>query len=428
VGETYSIVTFGCRVNWADSLCLEEQLLARGACEAPLARADLVVVNTCSVTAGADQGARQTIRRIARENPAARVLVTGCYATRRPDELAALPNVVKVLRNGEKGRPLDLLDESGDRPADERFGGGEGPCGTPVAPGLAGRTAFTLRVQTGCEQRCSYCIIPTTRGPGRSLPLAEVVQQVRRIAGAGFKEVALTGVHLGSYGRDLTPAFSLERLLYALGELDLDVTFRISSLEPMDCTPAIVDLVASRGGRFAPHFHLPLQHASDRILARMRRPYTLGFYRRLLDSIAARLPHAAIGADLIAGFPGERDEDFAATVAYLPDSPLTHLHVFPYSERPGTSASSFAGKVEGAVVRQRGARLRALGATLARRFLDAQVGTSRPGLTLEDGTLVVTDNYLKLRIPAGCARNERVRVRVLGDGRAALEETPTARR
>jgi threonylcarbamoyladenosine tRNA methylthiotransferase MtaB len=267
-------------------------------------------------------------------------------------------------------------------------------------------------VQTGCEERCSYCIIPATRGRGRSVPIGAVISEVRRIADAGFKEIALTGVHLGSYGRDLAPPCALADLLRALAALPLDVTFRISSLEPMDCTPEIVDLVAESAGRFASHLHLPLQHASDRILALMQRPYTLEGYRRLVDGIVERLPHASIGSDVIVGFPGEADDDFEKNLDYLPRSPLSHLHVFPYSDRPGTVASGLPGKVEGPVVRERGARIRAIGAELSRRFRERQRGSVRPGLTLEDGTLVVTDNYLKVRIPAGRTRNERVWVTV----------------
>jgi threonylcarbamoyladenosine tRNA methylthiotransferase MtaB len=407
----YSIITFGCRVNQADSLRLEEDLRARGASESSPSDADVVIVNTCSVTASADQGARQTIRRIARSNPAARVIVTGCYATRSAD-VAALPNVVRVVRNDDKARLPDAVAEVWGAGTAGRFGDGDGACGAAIEPGVAGRTAFTLRVQTGCEQRCAFCIIPATRGAGQSASVHDVVAETRRIAAAGFKEVALTGVHLGSYGRDLSPQSSLLELLRALGDLDVDVTFRISSLEPMDCTPAIVALVAASGGRFAPHFHLPLQHASDRMLALMQRPYTLDYYRRLADSIIERLPHASIGSDMIAGFPGETDEDFAANLAYLPASPLTHLHVFPYSDRPGTAASAMRGKVDGAVVRERGAQLRAIGAALSARFRAAQSGTVRPGLTLEDGTLVVTDNYLKVRIAPGFPRNQRLSVRV----------------
>lgn len=423
----YSIVTFGCRVNQADSLRLEEDLRARGATETASSDADVVIVNTCSVTATADQGARQTIRRIARENPRAQIIATGCYATRCPDDLASLPGVIEVVGNDDKlalgGRVLRAgVLRPGATTADRD---GDGPCGSPIEPGVAGRTAFTLRVQTGCEERCAYCIIPSTRGASRSAPLASLVREVERIAAAGFKEIVLTGVHLGSYGRDLSPASSLIDLLLALGRVAGDVQFRISSLEPMDCTAEIVDLV-SESDRFLPHFHLPLQHASDRMLRAMRRPYTLDDYRCLVDSIHVRLPHASIGSDMIVGFPGETDQDFDANVDYLPASPLTHLHVFPYSDRPGTDASAMAGKVSGSVVRERGARLREIGSSLTRRFRDAQIDTVRPGLTLEDGTLVVTDNYLKVRIPAGLPRNKRVNVRLISRDTAVLAATRTS--
>jgi threonylcarbamoyladenosine tRNA methylthiotransferase MtaB len=421
----YSIVTFGCRVNQADSLRVEEDLRALGAVETPSRDADLVIVNTCSVTATADQGARQTIRRIARENPSAKIVATGCYATRCEGEVAALPGVVRVIRNDDK---LDLvralgLSPIGPSPVGPTFrsaahstddgpgGNGEGPCGSSIEPGVAGRTAFTIRAQTGCEEQCAYCIIPSTRGASRSRPVADLVREIARVADAGFKEVTLTGVHLGSYGRDLAPSSSLLALLRALDAMDGDVTFRISSLEPMDCTPDIVALVAE-SGRFLPHFHLPLQHASDRMLASMRRPYTLDEYRRLVGGIVSRLPHASIGSDMIVGFPGENGDDFAANLAYLPSSPLTHLHVFPYSDRPGTEASAMRDKVHGSVIRERGAALRGIGADLAARFRASQAGTVRPGLTLEDGTLVVTDNYLKVRIPPGTPRNTRVTVRI----------------
>ena len=421
----YSIVTFGCRVNHADSLRIEEDLRARGGVDAASRDADLVVVNTCSVTATADQGARQTIRRIARENPGAQIVATGCYATRCEDEVRSLPGVVRVVRNSEKLdfiRPSDIRlrpgaasecvgEFEGPPPSDRNE---DGPCGAPIEPGIAGRTAFTIRAQTGCEERCAYCIIPSTRGASRSVPIPALVSEVERVAAAGFKEVAIVGVHLGSYGRDLTPATSLLELLRALDGVRADVTYRISSLEPMDCTRGIVDLAAS-SGRFLPHFHLPLQHASDRMLAAMRRPYSLDCYRRLVDGIKARLPHVSIGSDIIVGFPGESDDNFAANLEYLPSSPLTHLHVFPYSDRPGTDASAMRGKVHGAVIRARALQLRDIGVGLSRRFRESQAGTIRPGLTLDDGTLVVTDNYLKVRIPPGRERNERVFLRISPD-------------
>lgn len=427
----YAVVTFGCRVNQADSIGFEEELRAAGAVAAAPADADLVIVNTCSVTATADQSARQTIRRVARENPHARIVVTGCYATRRPDEVARLPNVARVVPNDDKPRllPLIAVDVFPDRvggQADpdvffgtaERFGDGDGACGAAIEPGVAGRTAFTLRVQTGCNEPCSYCIIPSTRGGARSVPLDDVRREVSRVAAAGFKEIALTGVHLGSYGRDLTPSSSLIDLLRALdaassgGPLRPGLLFRVSSLEPMDCTREMVDLVATSTS-FAPHFHLPLQHASDRLLASMRRPYTLAQYAALVDGIRARMPCASIGSDIIVGFPGETDEDVAQLVSYLERSPLTHLHVFPYSDRPGTEASQMIGKVNGAAIRERARIVRDMGQRLTLAFRDAQVGTVHRALTLEDGSLVVTGNYQKLRIAPGRARNEWVRVRVL---------------
>ena len=419
----YAVVTFGCRVNQADSLGFEEELLAAGAVSTSPQDADLVVVNSCSVTATADQGTRQTIRRIARDNPNARIVVTGCYATRSPEEVGALPNVERVVFNDDKPRLIQLLGSvrlPPDLGAAVRLTAdttnADGPCGAVLEPGVAGRTAFTLRVQTGCAEPCSYCIIPTTRGTPRSVRLEEILGEVERVAAAGFKEIALTGVHLGSYGRDLQPRSSLIELLHALdsGRVRLQpdpVLFRISSLEPMDCSRDVIDLVAA-SGRFAPHFHLPLQHASDRVLAKMRRPYTLEYYASLVDDIRARIPNAAIGSDIIVGFPGETDEDFEQLADYLERSPLTHIHVFPYSDRPGTPASAMPGKVNGVVIRERGRRIRDIGQRLSARFHDAQVGREHRALTLEDGSLAVTGNYLKVRIPPGQPRNVWVRVRM----------------
>ena len=429
----YSVITFGCRVNQADSLGFEEHLRACGATAAAPDAADLVIVNTCSVTATADQGARQTIRRVARDNPDARIVVTGCYATRRPDELASLPNVAVIVCNDDKPNLIPLISAEcisssvrlqPDLTTANRFGDGDGSCGSSIEPGLAGRTAFTLRVQTGCAEPCAYCIIPATRGAPRSTTIDGVMREVDRVIASGFREVVLTGVHLGSYGRDLNPPASLIDLLRALDawarhSIRLkpdaaeapDMLFRISSLEPMDCSRAIVDLVASSDS-FAPHFHLPLQHASDPVLSAMRRPYTAAYYASLVDMIRTRIPHAAIGSDVIVGFPGESDADFDRLVSYLEGSPLTHVHVFPYSDRPGTAASAMGDWVHGCAIHERARRVRAIGRRLMDRFHGAQVGTTQRGLTLEDGTLVATGNYLKVRIPPGSPRNRWVRVRI----------------
>jgi threonylcarbamoyladenosine tRNA methylthiotransferase MtaB len=411
----YSIVTFGCRVNQADSLVIERDLLARGAVAARAEEADMVVVNTCSVTASADQAARQTIRRIVRGNPGARVVVTGCYATRRPEELGELPSVVRVVSNTDKDHLVTLLDGlldfdgSHGRSTADRFAEGDGPCGDQLAPGIAGRTALTLRVQTGCEERCSYCIIPTTRGRSRSREMTHVLADVDRAIAAGYKEIAITGVHLGSYGRDLDDGSSLTTLIALLADVRPEVLFRISSLEPMDCTPEVVDLVAA-SPRLAPHFHLPLQHASDGILLAMRRPYTAADYLRLVERIRAAIPHASIGSDVIVGFPGETSAQFDEMRRLLRDAPLSHLHVFPYSDRPGTEASAMPVKVDGAAIRDRGREVRAIGQEMIRRFRQSQAGTRRRALTLDDGRSAVTDNYIKVPLDEQHPRNQWVEV------------------
>lgn len=407
----YAIVTFGCRVNQADSLGFEAALLARGAQPVAAERADLVIVNTCSVTASADQGARQAVRRIARTNPSARIVMTGCYATRRQAEVAALPNVIRLIPNHDKERFSELIDSFGVSTA-SRYGDGHGSCGAALEPGVAGRTAFTLRVQTGCGQPCAYCIIPVTRGAPRSTPIDAILEDAAAAIDAGFREIAITGVHLGSYGRDLASPRRLFDLLEALADATpAHVRLRISSLEPMDCGQDTLDLVQRRPC-FAAHFHLPLQHASDAVLAGMKRPYTLPQFSELVDGIRRRMPRAAIGSDVIVGFPGERDCDFHELEAYLGRSPLSHVHVFPYSDRPGTTADGMADKVPGGTIRERARAIRAISAQLTARFRASQLGTVHRALALEDGTLALTDNYLKVRIPPGHRRNDWLSVRV----------------
>jgi threonylcarbamoyladenosine tRNA methylthiotransferase MtaB len=400
----YAVVTFGCRVNQADSLGVEAALSAAGATAVPSDQADVVLVNTCSVTASADQGARQTIRRIHRENPGARIVVTGCFASRAPGDVAALAGVTAIVPNTAKASLtatlLPLLDIT---PAD-------GPCGRPPGPGLMGRTAWTLRAQTGCDEPCSYCIIPKTRGTSRSRTLDDVLGELRRVLEAGYREVALTGVHLGAWGRDLEAPRTLVALLAALAAEPGAFRVRVSSLEPMDCTAEVLDVIAAHPERFAAHLHLPLQHAANDLLAAMRRPYTIERYAALVDSVRRRLPDAAIGSDLIVGFPGETDAQAETLAAYLETSPLTHLHVFPYSDRPGTEADALPGKVHGAVVKARAHRLREVSRRLATGFRASQTGRVRPALTIDDGRTAVTDNYLRVPVPPGRARNEWIDV------------------
>jgi threonylcarbamoyladenosine tRNA methylthiotransferase MtaB len=256
------------------------------------------------------------------------------------------------------------------------------------------------------------------------MPVDQVSQEVTRIALEGFKEASLTGVHIGSYGRDLIPRTSLLELLKRLDGHPSDVMFRVSSLEPMDCNKAIIDLVAS-SGRFAPHFHLPLQNASDQVLRAMKRPYSLDDYRRLVNMVRSRMPDAGIGSDLVVGFPGETLGDVEANLKYLPASPLTYLHVFPYSDRPGTEASRMAGKIDKKSIRERARTIRAIGSDLAAGFRLSQLGGVRSALTIDGGRVAVTDNYLKVQVPMGQPENQRVRVRITSSGEPVLGELIT---
>ena len=406
---------------------MQRDLRAGGGVPAASDSADVVVVNTCSVTAAADAASRRGIRRVARANPRAQIVATGCYATRKPDDLTRLPGVTRLVPNARKPEIAEIITPAvtSGRSDGDRHSGGD--CRPPVPleitpgvisaglrPGDRGRTAYPLNVQTGCDERCAYCIVPSTRGPGRSRGVAPVVDEVRRLAEAGFREVWLTGVHLGLYGRDLAPPCRLIDLLLALDReaAALDVGFRLSSLEPMDCGDEVIDLMAE-SPRLAPHLHLPLQHASDRVLAAMRRPYTAARFRAIVARARERMPDAAIGTDVIAGFPGETERDFSELESFLRETAPSYLHVFAYSDRPGTAAFDMPSKVPAPVVRQRAERLRGLARELGARFADGQVGKERAALTLDDGTMALTDNYLKLRIARGRARNERVRVRIV---------------
>jgi threonylcarbamoyladenosine tRNA methylthiotransferase MtaB len=397
----YSILTFGCRANQADSSDIERELRVLGGEETRIESADVVVVNTCSVTSTAEQAARQAIRRVGRLNPAAHIVATGCYATRAPLEIRSLTGV----------KPCFAIREA--------LAGFE-PCSAhhdPMpGPGTRGRTLHLLRVQTGCNAQCAYCIVPTTRGRSRSVPIDAVIERVGEAAAAGFKEMMITGVHLGCYGRDLDPARRLADLLRALAADGSGIRFRVSAVEPMDFDDDVIRAVAD-SRHFARQFHLPLQHASDRILSAMRRPYTVGRYELILEKLLDACPDAAVGTDLIVGFPGETEADFQACVDYLEGSPLAYVHVFPFSPRPGTAAALMDGRPRGQDVRRRVQRMRAIAEDLGGRFRARFVGSVRDGLTIEDGTVVLTDNYLRVRIPPGLPGNERVTVKIVGDGK-----------
>ncbi len=434
--KTFNVINFGCRATQADGAALEQAFLDRNlekSCE--WEDSDVVVINTCTVTNTADVEARQMIRRVHRENPKAKIVVTGCYAQRAPQDIARIEGVSCVVGNSHKdqlvpivmGRylessPFPILPEE----AHESANAADVFCSSIfesrelrsiAEPSGGGRTRAVLKVQDGCSYRCSYCIIPSVRGDSRSLPAEEVLRQARSLLGHGFKEITLTGIHLGGYGRDLRARRSLAQVVKQLLQEERLERLRLSSIEPLEFTDELIGLVAE-SPKIARHFHAPLQSGSDRILRLMRRPYLAEYYAGLVAKMRRWVPDAAIGADVMAGFPTETEGDHAATRGLLESAPMTYLHVFPYSRRPGTDSSRLKPEVRGDVVQQRAQELRDVAARKNREFRSRFVGKSLSVITLnradENGALqAVSSNYLKVEITAGSTSpNQLMDVRV----------------
>ena len=447
---TFYIEQFGCRATQADGAAIERQLLQRGCQSASeAAAADIVVVNTCTVTAAADAQARDAIRKLYAANPALRIIVTGCYAQRAPEELSALPGVVWVVGNSHKPEIPELVASISTNPgpfSSSRFVPVSALAGSPAQPSahphaniLAGdifeQTSFlaapvlggegnhsrpTLKIQDGCNSRCSFCVIPFVRGKSRSLPPSAVIREILRLCEAGYREIVLSGIYLGTYGRDLTPKVEFEDLLRLILDETTVERLRISSIEPLDVTRDLVQLFASTD-RLAQHFHMPLQSGSDNILAAMHRWYRAEHYARRVELIREHLPHAAIGADVIAGFPGETEADHSATLAFIESLPFTYLHVFSFSKRPGTKAAALPNQVSGAVIKRRARELRALGEKISAAFCKSQIGRSLRALTLRrdehddsSTTPALSTNYLRVRIEGMYSANLWFGVQVRG--------------
>src|SRR5713101_2274583 len=481
---TFHIQQFGCRATQADGAALERQLLERG-CVAvsEAAAADIVVLNTCTVTAAADAQARDAIRKIHIRNPAARLIVTGCYAQRAPEELAALPGVSWVVGNSHKPQIPQLIDSlpaaAPTEPA--KFANDFFPAAAlaepardfssaiatdsdstvpfssdstapfhsfvvaqlvaphlgkiltgdifdqseflsaPVLGGEGHHTRPTLKIQDGCDSRCSYCVIPFVRGKSRSLPADAVIQEIRQLSAAGYREIVLSGINLGTYGRDLSPRVEFEDLLRRILDETPVERLRISSIEPLDVTQDLVELFAGTD-RIAQHFHMPLQSASDRILAAMHRWYRAEHYACRVELIHERLPHAAIGADVITGFPGESEDDHAATLSFIERLPFTYLHVFSFSKRPGTKAASLSNEVPGATIKRRARELRALSEKKSAAFRQSQIGRTLRVLTLRadddsrsNTTPALSSNYLRVRMDGMFSANLWFDVQVAGE-------------
>jgi threonylcarbamoyladenosine tRNA methylthiotransferase MtaB len=471
----YYIENFGCRATQADGAALERQFEERGMFRASTpAQASVVVMNTCTVTAGADQDARAAIRRVRRQNPQAQIIVTGCYAQRAPEEIAALPGVTLVIGNSHKHQlaeivahsqtsdpgpqtpdpaffPLAMLStisaNSDQQPGTElsrrspgsevRSPGSEARTfvsdifahtellAAPVFDAANQRTRPNLKVQDGCDNRCSFCVIPFVRGQSRSLSIDRIVSEVNGLVESGYREVVISGINLGRWGRDLTgfrnPATDpsnvfrkpkpesrkpdLPSLIRAILRQTSLEKLRISSVEPMDWTDDLISLVAF-SPRVAKHAHVPMQSASDAVLRRMHRKYRPWHYREKIEKIRAAMPTAAIGADVMVGFPGETEAEFEATQRMIEDLPFTYLHVFTYSARPGTPAAAMPNQVPVHLARERNRILRELAAEKKLAFMRSFIGKDADAITLNvigtdaagEFTEALTDNYLKLHL------------------------------
>jgi threonylcarbamoyladenosine tRNA methylthiotransferase MtaB len=406
VSGRVAFATLGCRVNQADTQQLQAALEARGFSTVPFGTAaDVIVVNTCTVTARAEVSDRQAIRRARRSNPDARVVVTGCWAQTSAAEVAREPGVDLVVGNADKPR-LPALFEAILRtrrvPVRVEAGDLRGARLTLENPSRAlGRSRAFVKVQDGCQHRCAFCIVPRARGDSRSLPAERVADQVRALVAAGHVEITLTGVDLGHYGADLVPRTSLAALLRGLVEIPGVRWLRLSSMLPAYFTDDVLDVVTGAPA-IAPHFHIPLQSGSDRVLRAMRRPYTVAMYRSVVERLARAIADLGLGADVIAGFPAERADDADATRALIEALPFTYLHVFPYSDRPGTEAASRPAHVDRATIARRAERLRQLGAAKAAAFRSALVGRTEDVLVLETrdratgGLVGLTGNYVEV--------------------------------
>jgi threonylcarbamoyladenosine tRNA methylthiotransferase MtaB len=402
------ITTLGCKVNQFESAAFKTGFEERGLTIVPRDEdADLIVINTCAVTAGAGAQSRQTIRQALRHNSSAEIIITGCYAEIAAKELSREKELqgrsYSLIGNSKKDSLVTgaLNKKSGTH---ETIMGSISEaseiCRLPVRR-FGERSRAYLRVQDGCESFCTYCIVPYTRGPSRSLPVGEVIEQAKIFTEEGHKEIVLTGIHLGYYGKDLPGTDNLLSLLDKLTIATPETSYRISSLEPLEINKSLLSLMQERKN-IQPHLHIPLQSGSDEILARMNRRYTIDQFRDVIHLCHESLPDAAIGIDILAGFPGETDSHFSDARDFLQSLYFTYLHVFPYSIRPGTEAANFKEQIQKNIKDARVLQLRTLSDKKKNEFYQSQLNKIRPvlveGQRDNDGMLKgFTDNYIAVR-------------------------------
>jgi threonylcarbamoyladenosine tRNA methylthiotransferase MtaB len=393
-----AFTTLGCKINQFETDALRQDFNNCGSTIVPFeAEADVYIVNTCSVTAKSDTQCRQTIRSVIRRVPGAKVVVTGCYASTRPDELAKIPGVDLVIDNREKvGIPQRIIASFGSLRRNDTTAAGH----AAVKP-VSERTRGFLKIQDGCNNHCSYCIVPLARGASRSTPCSEVIASFDHLVQNGCPEIVLSGIHIGSYGSDLSDKTDLTSLLKILLAKRGEARLRLSSIEPNEITD---EMIAMIGYGLCRHLHIPVQSGDDMILKSMKRRYSAALYVDLLEKIAKRVPGIALGADIMVGYPGEGDCEFRNTMQLIERSPLTHLHVFSYSPRPGTSAADMKNQVPDHVKKDRNEELRLLGIKKNREFTTNQVGSVLEAVlencqNLDTGTLSgLTDNYIRINV------------------------------
>jgi threonylcarbamoyladenosine tRNA methylthiotransferase MtaB len=425
VGKLF-VHSFGCRASQADGASLETALNERGwTSSSAAAEAQLVVLNTCTVTQAADHDLRQAVHRIHRENPLAQIVVTGCYAQRAPDEIASIPGVSMVVGNSHKAQLPELVSATpyhgqihvGDIFEQQQF------ISAPVEDAYGDRTRPNLKIQDGCNNRCSFCIIPFVRGRSRSSPAEDILDQVRILA-AKYREIVLSGINLGRWGREHEFSKEPVRLVHLLRRMLAETEverIRLSSVEPMDFSDELLALMAE-SPRIAKHVHAPLQSGSDTVLRRMHRKYRPRHYEDRIRRARAAMPDAAIGADVMVGFPGETADEFEQSRAFVESLPFTYLHVFTYSERPGTPAAVYANQIPVPVRKERNRILRELAASKNLHFRRSMVGRTLSAVTLDNGPFALSYNYLKIELATPRDPNRIVDVKIGAAGEANLRE------
>lgn len=398
---TVSVTTLGCKSNQYDSGAMEEVLAEGGLKVLPFpARAEAYIINTCTVTKKTDYQSRQLIRRVRKLNPKATVIVTGCYAQVSPDELKRVEGVDYILGNPEKNTVLEYVLKGRNAAGGALLKVGAFAHGTPFslrARSINGRTRANLKVQDGCNKFCSYCIIPKARGLSKSLPLIEVEREIELLVEAGFKEIVLTGIHLGAYGADFSDKGCLTALLELIEDRAYPCRFRISSLDPDEVTDQLVEIMAG-SKRICNHLHLPLQSGDKEVLLRMKRDHTPDVFKRVVERLFDAVPDMSIGTDVIAGFPGERAREFENTFSLLRDLPVSYLHIFPYSVRPGTPAAAYGGRVDKRVIKERCRMLKALDTDKRQAFYKGFLGRTAE-------VLIESSRDRKTGLKKGKARN-----------------------